>query len=598
MTDSDGGGRLRVAGARLCERWGVDRITFAVVAVVVAAFAARFYRLGARTAHFDEGRVAYWVLDYAASGNVRYRPIIHGPFLQHVNEVVFGVLGPTDFAMRAVVAAVTGLFPLAALLLRERLRDVEVVALAVLWAFTPVVLYYSRFMRGDPLVAAFMVTAFALFVRAVDTGGRRYFYAGVGFVALGFTAKENALLYLLWWAGGAVLLLDHRLFRAADRGDDWTAVASAHGRRALRVGRRHVDALLVGALGFLAVVVFFYAPRGDTVVGPGLVAALSEPSLFPAVVREATAGSAGALADTWVNSPHQDHAYLPYLSHFLATLRAGGFAVCLLAVAGFVADRYRPDGPSDLVSIAFYWGVVSVLGYPIATDIKAPWATIHAVVPLAIPAAVGLGLFVRWGREAFADGDRVSAGLAALVVFVVTAQVAAAGAGHVYLTDHREDNPLVQYAQPAPGVQPVMREVGGAAPNHAGTDVVLYGDYFVADPGATGPRRPACSPWQQALPLPWYVDRADATASCVDSTDALARTVDRERPLLVVARTDDLSGRPAALSGYEQRTHLFRDRDTRTRFFLREDVANGTAGGRVAAPERHAYSVRSATPSQ
>ncbi|ELZ22519.1 membrane-bound mannosyltransferase [Halosimplex carlsbadense 2-9-1] len=579
MTATEGGGRLRAVAARLRARSGVDRVTFAVVAVVVAAFAARFYRLGARTAHFDEGRVAYWVLDYAASGNFRYRPIIHGPFLQHVNEVIFGVLGPTDFAMRVVVAVVTGLFPLAALLLRERLRDIEVVVLAAFWAFTPVVLYYSRFMRGDPLVAAFMVTAFALFVRTADTGRRRYFYAGVGFVALGFSAKENALLYLLCWVGGAALLLDHRLFRAADRGEDWTAVATAHGRRALRVGWRHANALLFGALCFLAVVGFFYAPRGETAVGPGLGAALSDPSLLPAALREATVGSVTALADTWVNSPHQDHAYLPYLGHFLATLRAGGFAVCVLAVAGFVADRYRSDGPSDLVAIAFYWGVVSVLGYPIATDIKAPWATVHAVVPLAIPAAVGLGLFVRWGRDALGDDDRVSAGLAALVLAVVVAQVAVAGAGQVYQTDHREGNQLVQYAQPAPGVQPVMRDVGTAATDHAGTDVVLYGDYFVDAPGATGPRRPACSPWQQVLPLPWYFERADATASCVDSAEALTRTVERARPLVVVARADDVSDRPAALSGYERRTRLFRDRDTRTHFFLRGDLANATAGG-------------------
>ncbi|QLH82770.1 flippase activity-associated protein Agl23 [Halosimplex pelagicum] len=546
MTATDGGDRLRAAATRLRERWGVDGVTLAVVAVVVAAFAARFYRLGARTAHFDEGRVAYWVLDYAASGNFRYRPIIHGPFLQHVNEVVFGVLGPTDFAMRAVVA---------------------------------VVLYYSRFVRGDPLVAAFMVTAFALFARTADTGRRRYFYAGVGFTALGFTVKANALLYVLCWVGGAVLLLDHRLFRAADRGAEWTAVARTHGRRAARIGRRHVDALLFGVLGFLAVVAAFYAPRGETAVGPGLSAALSDPALLPALVREATVGSAEALWGTWVGSPHQDHAYLPYLGHYLATLRAGGLAVCVLAVVGFVADRYRPDGPSDLVSIAFYWGAVSVLGYPIATDIKAPWATIHAVVPLAIPAAVGLGLFVRWGRDALADGDRVSAGLAALVVLLVTAQVAAAGAGSVYLTDHREDNPLVQYAQPAPGVQPVMRDLGDTAADHAGTDVVLYGDYFVDAPGATGPRRPACAPWQQVLPLPWYFERAGATADCVDSAEELARTVDRERPLLIVARAGDVSTRPAALSGYERRTHLLRDRDTRTQFFVREDVANATAGG-------------------
>ncbi|WP_167837357.1 flippase activity-associated protein Agl23 [Halosimplex halophilum] len=579
MAATGEGGQAGGVAERLRNQYGVDRVTLAVVAVVAGAFAARFYRLGARTAHFDEGRVAYWTLDYAASGNFRYRPIVHGPFLQHANEVVFGVLGPTDFAMRAVVAAVTALFPLSALLLRERLRGVEVVALAGFWAFTPVVLYYSRFMRGDPLVAAFTVAAFALFVRAVDTGRRRYFYAGVGFVALGFTVKENALLYLLCWAGGVALLLDHRLFRAAGRGEDWTAVVRAHGRRALGVSRRHADAALFGALGFLAVVAVFYTPRGETAVGPGLGAALADPTLLPAVLREATVGSAEALWGTWVGGTHQRHPYLPYLGHFLETLRAGAAAVCLLAVVGFVADRYRPDGPSDLVSIAFYWGVASVLGYPIATDIKAPWATVHAVVPLAIPAAVGLGLFVRWGREAVADGDRVSAGLAALVVLIVAAQVALAGAGSVYLTDHGEDNGLVQYAQPAPGVQPVMRQLGTAVPAHEGTDVVLYGDHFVDAPGATGPRRPACAAWQQVLPLPWYFERANATATCVDSTRTLSRTVERERPLMVVARAGDLPSPPAALSGYERRTHLLRDRDTRTHFFVREDVANATAGG-------------------
>ncbi|WP_459192393.1 flippase activity-associated protein Agl23 [Halosimplex sp. J119] len=579
MTSSGVRKRLRAASERLRDRSDrnrFDRVTLAVLAVVVAGFAARLYRLGARSAHFDEGRVAYWTVDYAATGQFRYRPMIHGPFLQHVNAVVFDLLGPTDFAMRVVVAVATALFPLAALLLRERLDDVEVVALAALWAFTPVVLYYSRFMRGDPLVAAFAVAAFALFVRTVDTGRRRYLYAGVGFVALGFTVKENAALYLLCWAGGAVLLLDHRLFRAADRGEDWTTVTREHVRRVAGTAWRHADALLLSAVGFLAIVVFFYAPRGQTSVGPSLGAALSDPTLLPELVRTATVGAAESLWGIWVGGSHQRHPYLPYLADYLSTLRHGGLAVCALAVVGFVADRYRPDGPSDLVSLAFYWGAVSVLGYPLVTDIKAPWAAIHAVVPLAIPAAVGLGLFVRWGREAFAEGDRVSAGLAILVVCLVTAHVATAALGGVYLTDHGEDNQFVQYAQPD-GLQSTMRRLDSAASAHDGTDVVLYGDYFVTAPGATGPRRPACASWQNVLPLPWYFERANATVTCADSTDELEQSVQRARPPLVVARGGDTSSASEALADYQSQTHLLRAWDTRVRFFVRGDVANGTA---------------------
>ncbi|WP_123533089.1 flippase activity-associated protein Agl23 [Halosimplex salinum] len=560
------------------ERYGLDRVHTAVVATVLVGFVARFYELGARTAHWDEGRVAYWVVDYAETGTVRYRPGIHGPFFQHVNEVVFGALGATDFSMRVIVAVVTGFFPLVALCFRDRLRDVEVVALAGLLAFTPVVLYYSRFMRGDPLVAAFMVTAFALFVRTVDTGRRRYFYAGVAFTALGFTVKENALLYLLTWVGAAGLLLDHRLFRAADSDSDPAAVAVGYVRRVLATARRHVDALLLGVAEFLAVIVFFYAPRGRTGEGPGLGAALADPTLLPATVRVATVGSARKLWGHWVAGSGQDHPYLPYLADFLVTLRHGALAVCLLAVVGFVADRYRDGGPSDLVSFAAYWGFVSVLGYPLVTDIKAPWATLHAVVPLAIPAAVGVGLFVRWGRDAVADDDAVSAAVAMLVLLAVAGQVVVAGVGGVYQSPPPDENELVQYAQPAGDVQSVMRTLDEAAAGHEGTDVVLYGDYFVTDPNATGPLRPACSPWTNVLPLPWYFERADADVACAGSPDQFVRTVEQSRPPVVVARPIDESRFSTVLSGYESRTHLMRGWDTEVDFYVREEYTNGSAG--------------------
>jgi uncharacterized protein (TIGR03663 family) len=222
MATADGDAAGLGAVSDLLDRYGLDWVRLAVVDVAILALVLRVFELGGRVAHWDEARVGFWILEYMQTGNFQYRPIIHGPFYHHINRLVFEVFGVSDFNMRLVVAIAGGLFPLTALLFRERLRDSEVVALAVFLAVNPVLLYYSRFMRGDPLVAMFMFTAFALFVRLADTGDRDYLYGGVAFVALGFTVKENALIYVVTWLGATALLVDHRLFRASDRDQPWT----------------------------------------------------------------------------------------------------------------------------------------------------------------------------------------------------------------------------------------------------------------------------------------------------------------------------------------------------------------------------------------
>ncbi|MEF8840826.1 MAG: flippase activity-associated protein Agl23, partial [Haloarculaceae archaeon] len=115
-----------------------DDLTRGVALTVLAGLALRLVVLGSRVAHFDEGRVAYFTEYFVRTGNFEYRPIIHGPFLQHVNSGVFAALGPTDFAMRLVVALVGAALPLTALLFRDRLRETEVLALAFFLALNPV----------------------------------------------------------------------------------------------------------------------------------------------------------------------------------------------------------------------------------------------------------------------------------------------------------------------------------------------------------------------------------------------------------------------------------------------------------------------------
>lgn len=192
------------------------------------------------------------------------------------------------------MAVLGGLLPPAALLFRERLRDAEVVAFSALLAFTPVLVYYSRFMRKDLRLAAFGFLTVGFAVRALDTRRPRYGYAAAAALGLVFTTKENALLYLVTWLGAGLVTVDRLALAGGDRPTARIVALARRGRRGLAAWGGH---LVGAALTTLTVVVFFYAPQtaGD---GPGLWAALSgRPAQLPAVVSAATVGSARKAVD-------------------------------------------------------------------------------------------------------------------------------------------------------------------------------------------------------------------------------------------------------------------------------------------------------------
>ncbi|MFB6305247.1 MAG: flippase activity-associated protein Agl23 [Haloferacaceae archaeon] len=550
----------------------VDRTTLAVLAVVALALAVRLYRLGARIMHWDEGRVGYWILRYHETGQFHYRPIVHGPFLPVVNDYVFAVLAPTDFSARLVVALVGGLLPLAALLFRERLRGSETAALALVLAVNPLLVYYSRFMRNDVLVGAFALVALGFAVRALDRNAVRPAYVGAVALALAFTAKENALIYVVCFLGAAGLLLDHRLVRRTTAGESVRDVLAGWGRTAVdRLRRRgrplygfapgllHAAGLLVA---FFGVVTFFYAPR------PALWTALASPAALPGVVEAATVGSWEAFYSTWIGGGHQSNPYVPFLYDYLETLAYGAPAVLAFAAVGFVVDGYGDEGGRrDLVAFATYWGAVSVLGYPIATDIRAPWAVVHAVVPLAIPAAVGLAYLYRRADLSLAPDREAASGPILAALLVLAAATGVAGANGAYMNSASDaEGEVLQYAQPGNDLKATLEEVERAVRNTddgPAPDVLFVGTtqpggsgvLFYVENESTAAQPPVGGPnWHSRLPLPWYLERYGAEVTSTAPDESLPD----DPPPVVIAYAWDRDEVSEGLDGYVAREHRFR----------------------------------------
>jgi uncharacterized protein (TIGR03663 family) len=621
---------------------GPERTLRLVLAVTALAILARLVLLGDRVQHFDEGRVAWWTLEFMRTSEFRYRYIIHGPFIQHLNTFLFSLLGTTDFATRVVPALVGGLLPATALLFREHLRRTELVAMALFLAFNPLLLYYSRFSRSTILVAGFAFVAFGFFVRAYDAymaertssdsptrdsvatdGGvpgeaahsdpgttrsalaalldvettlplAAYVHLGVFFLALAFAAKENAIVYVLCWLGAGALVADRLLSTPGTSG--FGRIEAALERFVLDPGYYLGHAAL--AVVIVAVVtLFFYAPRGAAAPdGVGLYAVLGQPGSLPALV-DATYVDIETGLEYWFggssepgcNKDNLIAGYLCYLGRFAESLAMYAGPLAALSVVGFVADRYTNGRPRGLVMFAGFWGFASVFGYPLGTDIYGSWITVNALVPLAIPAAVGLALLWRWGVDAYRENDGISLLLVLFLLLLATTATGYQGTTGVYVSPEEGPDALVQYAQPDGEWRPILEETRAASAANApgADDVLVHGSYYV-DGDDTAVRTPACIKWFKALPLPWYMEKSRMQVACTNSTaDIDAR---QSMPPVIIARASHQGTFDERLGDdYRKRVVTIRRNAIETVVY----VERGATNARLEAPaERDRRAIR------
>jgi predicted membrane-bound mannosyltransferase len=246
------------------------------------------------------------------------------------------------------------------------------------------------------------------------------------------------------------------------------------------------------------------------------------------------------------------HEFLPFVTGFAELALAAALPLLALAAYGAARDRYRPGGPSTAVALHVYWGGAALLVVPVATEVLGPWLLVHAVVPLAVPAAVGAVGLARVLGDAWDRSDPARVVAALLLV--------AAGAGHagaLYADDvygaPDADDALAQFAQPA-DLDPLLANLTAATRDNDGVDVLYFGEALVAADGSDADSPPVPPEWGRRLPLPWYTERAGLETAgardpaALDATEAPVVVTTPDRRGTVASR---LEGRGYAADEYD-----------------------------------------------
>jgi uncharacterized protein (TIGR03663 family) len=176
---------------------GVFRVnleTFLYILLGVIAVVACFYNLGARAQSHDESLHALYSWKLFAGEGYEHNPMMHGPFLFHINALMYLLFGTSDFTARISAALFGVVLVLLPALLRKELGRVGALIVSALTLISPTTLYYARYIRNDIYMMVWaMLMAIALF-RYLETRKAGWIYLGAIAVTLSLCTKETSYI--------------------------------------------------------------------------------------------------------------------------------------------------------------------------------------------------------------------------------------------------------------------------------------------------------------------------------------------------------------------------------------------------------------------
>ncbi|MGC8838743.1 MAG: flippase activity-associated protein Agl23 [Anaerolineae bacterium] len=162
----------------------------------VLTLATRLWGLGDRAMSHDESlHVVYsWKL-YAGEG-YQHDPMMHGPFLFHINALIYLLFGDNDFTGRLAPALLGTLLVLLPYFMRRWLGRLGAFAASLMLFLSPTIFFHSRYIRHDIFAATFATLVILFLFRYLEEGKDRWLWAAGAAIGFVFCTKEVSFIYM------------------------------------------------------------------------------------------------------------------------------------------------------------------------------------------------------------------------------------------------------------------------------------------------------------------------------------------------------------------------------------------------------------------
>ncbi|WP_048137247.1 flippase activity-associated protein Agl23 [Methanosarcina horonobensis] len=441
--------------------------------IVLFALILRLFELGERVFHHDESVHSSFTLKLLENGEYSYDPAYHGPFLFHTTAAVFHFLGINDATARLIPVFFGVTTILVLFLLKKELGKRGVLWSMFLLAFSPSMVYFSRFFRNDMIIIFCTLAAVAGAFRYLDNihSPKRYPYLilTASSLAIAVSSKENAYLILLIFGAYAGLGLLYRVY------SDWKKENLGLQKTLLRKTSAvlpYLPEIILSVALSIFIILFFYSSvfRNDI-------------SLISIVERA---------FNHWMAMHRIERIGGPFY-YYIPILFRYEIPIILFGTAGFfhfLRNKGRNNGQNySFFLFLCYWALTSLLLYSYLQE-KVPWLVVHIVLPFGVLAGALLGeTFSRntengQPKEAnYSNKNRIL--LAGILVLTLLVSMGQCISVNYYRS--MEPSELMTYTQASPDIRELMEKIEA----FDGSPETLR--IYVIDPS------------KLYWPLPWYL---------------------------------------------------------------------------------------------
>lgn len=388
----------------------VEVALYLIIALIAAGL--RLYGLGSRPmqAHEAAQALAAWRFVQGQAGGLSQGSTLgqSSPLLFTTNLVLFALFGASDFLARLVPALSGALLVILPYFLRQRLGRMGALAASFLLALSPSVLFFSRYLGGDIIVATCALAITCGLFGYLDQRRPGYLYLVAA--ALGFALSAGAGAFTFIFAVVNFALVLSLVNRFSGPSGYWQAISDAW-----RAARRQKG--LLRDCATLLLLIFVLVCTGFLLHLSGLQDGID---LFPAWLSAFKSRVAG----------HPWYYPLQLLVLYESLILVFGLA----ALVYFLRRR-------DLFSAFLaYWSAVALFIYAVAGG-RGPGDVLLIVLPLALLTGALIGRLL---NELAARVSRVREGLFAVLACPIVVHLTLQLGGHV--SSGRRDHLLVALA--------------------------------------------------------------------------------------------------------------------------------------------------------
>lgn len=203
--------------ARLTRLLYVDAELLAYGVIFVLAIITRFWDLGTRVMSHDESLHTRYSWNLYHGDGFAHTPLMHGPLLFHVTALMYLLFGDNDFSARIYPAVVGIGVVMLPYFMRRWLGKYGALAASTLLLISPLIMYYSRYIRED-MPSLFYSAIMALCAwRYIEYRKFRYLVIFAAAQFGSFATKEVSFIYVAIFGSFLTLYFVIRLLEV-----EWT----------------------------------------------------------------------------------------------------------------------------------------------------------------------------------------------------------------------------------------------------------------------------------------------------------------------------------------------------------------------------------------